>query len=643
MYAAAGGASLASRQKRKNQAAQNVKNKALLQQGLKDHIDKLAASRASNLAPKAQSRPFHNLPSSYLRAPQAHVRKLSAGYTTQNKILVPINESNNQYFAHFHNHHHHAHEHPSLAHEHHQNRPVSPRPSSSAFHPNTQRLTKSATASIPLVTQYDQSSPPDSPLLLKHHVYFENDNGDALSKINVPCIVTPATPLPSPGPPTAEQLERKCSFYRGKHLAYEDLLKTEDTDFDEEYQIKQTAKQNILERWTDSECCDSEHQHSICTCDHIECAQGRSAWQLERGRRCSVSENPASCHRRWVKRNRIHDSSLGSSDDDDFLGALRGPSSFANAFLYVGLGTVALGLVIVFVGTGEKGFKTVELRLIGPSLIGIGLLCCILRIFFCICPSNCISSNRRKMKQKNAKVDVDHTTSLLCADNKRVSIARTAQTQYPQEALDFLKKHPNSKMNEGMETLREIATTSLFLQSEKNNFTSAIDPRKNEEKLEVISISDEEENGALVKLNHNFHGTASILDAAIKTPDTSFVLEPVREEQTRPNKLSRSRAPLNQQKCKNTSSTKIVLSTMDETSLTSTGHNENDVGYASTTLSLVPSQPLVPSLLVDGNSLALNRMDTIKPTQASTTQSVVTSFASSFEPELVLSPAKLGQ
>lgn len=64
----------------------------------------------------------------------------------------------------------------------------------------------------------------------------------------------------------------------------------------------------------------------------------------------------------------IHDSSIGSSDDD-FLDALRGPSSFANAFLYVGLGTVALGLVIVFVGTGEKGFKTVELRLIGPSLI----------------------------------------------------------------------------------------------------------------------------------------------------------------------------------------------------------------------------------------------------------------------------------
>jgi len=67
----------------------------------------------------------------------------------------------------------------------------------------------------------------------------------------------------------------------------------------------------------------------------------------------------------------IQDASLGgSSDDEDFLGVLRGPSTFANAFLYVGLGTVALGLVIAFVGTGEKGFKTTELRLIGPSLIG---------------------------------------------------------------------------------------------------------------------------------------------------------------------------------------------------------------------------------------------------------------------------------
>lgn len=59
----------------------------------------------------------------------------------------------------------------------------------------------------------------------------------------------------------------------------------------------------------------------------------------------------------------------GSSDDEDILGVIRGPSTFANAFLYIGFGTIALGLVTVFIGNGEKGFKTVELRLVGPVMI----------------------------------------------------------------------------------------------------------------------------------------------------------------------------------------------------------------------------------------------------------------------------------
>jgi hypothetical protein len=39
--------------------------------------------------------------------------------------------------------------------------------------------------------------------------------------------------------------------------------------------------------------------------------------------------------------------------------------------LIAGLGTISLGSIIFFVGTGEKGFKTQELRLIGPSLAGL--------------------------------------------------------------------------------------------------------------------------------------------------------------------------------------------------------------------------------------------------------------------------------
>ncbi|XP_032583654.1 mucin-5AC isoform X4 [Drosophila sechellia] len=212
-----------------------------------------------------------------------------------------------------------------------------------------------------------------------------------------------------------------------------------------------------------------------------ECAQGRAAW-LERGRRCSVQDQQqqqATCHRRWVKRNRIQDASLGgSSDDEDFLGVLRGPSTFANAFLYVGLGTVALGLVIAFVGTGEKGFKTTELRLIGPSLIGLGLICCILRILFCICPSHCISSSKKTRKKNGNKIDADHTTSLLRNESKRVSIARgpSFQPKYP-----LAHKRSQSKMlNEGMEALRQIATTSLFMQNEQKTAINRVVPIINE-------------------------------------------------------------------------------------------------------------------------------------------------------------------
>ena len=50
------------------------------------------------------------------------------------------------------------------------------------------------------------------------------------------------------------------------------------------------------------------------------------------------------------------------------------------------MGMIAVGLVILFVGMGEKGFKTKELHIIGPSLISSGFIFCFLRILFCHCP-----------------------------------------------------------------------------------------------------------------------------------------------------------------------------------------------------------------------------------------------------------------
>ncbi|XP_002018909.2 uncharacterized protein LOC6593830 [Drosophila persimilis] len=629
MYAAAGGASLASRQARQKQR-QEKKNRILQAKLHPPKAPGAVGLGAGELAggastpTRSASRQFHQLPTNYLRAPQAMGRKLSATYTTQSKLLLPIDEGDTQsvlqlrMHSHSHSHAHpHAHSHShghghaqaqAHSHLHHSHllgavAPPTPGPpqtpyqqfasshgrvspklvhrhsgSSAGYYPAAAaaaagRLHKSATATLPLVSHMDmeaalpsavvgvkttvtslETATPTSPPLASTSAAAAAASADAEAEIEVELtgaaamfvphhdaiIVTPATPMASPGhvaklrrpgpeevPETAAerqpltageaydddehehepmhpppgQLERKCSVYRMRRSdAFEDGdgdggvtggLKRQLRELQFSTGVQQTQYEPLLtdepqllfkglgngRKWQICAYC----EEGICVCEHLECAQGRAAW-LERGRRCSVQDQQqqqATLSRRWVKRNRIQDASLGgSSDDEDFLGVLRGPSTFANAFLYVGLGTVALGLVIAFVGTGEKGFKTVELRLIGPSLIGLGLICCILRILFCICPSHCISSSKKTRKKNGNKIDADHTTSLLRNESKRVSIARGpgVQPKYP-----IAHKRSQSKMlNEGMEALRQIATTSLFMQNDQKTAINRVVPIINE-------------------------------------------------------------------------------------------------------------------------------------------------------------------
>ena len=53
----------------------------------------------------------------------------------------------------------------------------------------------------------------------------------------------------------------------------------------------------------------------------------------------------------------------------------------------MGLGTVAVGLIITFVGLGEKGFKTIQLKLIGPGLVMCGMVLTMIRIISCTLPA----------------------------------------------------------------------------------------------------------------------------------------------------------------------------------------------------------------------------------------------------------------
>ncbi|KAJ2946216.1 hypothetical protein O0L34_g5152 [Tuta absoluta] len=151
----------------------------------------------------------------------------------------------------------------------------------------------------------------------------------------------------------------------------------------------------------------------------LQCAAGRAAWQeaaaLSVGvggatggaaRRCSVLGDHPGARRdkagKWHRNNRVRDASCGSSSESECEDEGGGPWGVAR-LLYAGLGTLALGLVVYFVGTGDKGFKTPALRLVGPSLIVAGLACCLLRICFCIFAKPCCK--RRTNYKESRRLD----------------------------------------------------------------------------------------------------------------------------------------------------------------------------------------------------------------------------------------------
>ena len=68
----------------------------------------------------------------------------------------------------------------------------------------------------------------------------------------------------------------------------------------------------------------------------------------------------------------------------------------------LGLGILGVGTVVSFVGLGEKGFRSSELRLLGPILSGFGLALCIIRI--CLCCSGCDPRRRAPPSKLAAKL-----------------------------------------------------------------------------------------------------------------------------------------------------------------------------------------------------------------------------------------------
>ena len=71
-----------------------------------------------------------------------------------------------------------------------------------------------------------------------------------------------------------------------------------------------------------------------------------------------------------------------------------------SVILYIGIGLVAVGLVITFVGLGEKGFKSMELKMVGPSLVTCGVFCVFLQILYCTLPLCAQGYNKKEDDEK---------------------------------------------------------------------------------------------------------------------------------------------------------------------------------------------------------------------------------------------------
>lgn len=322
MYAAAGGASLASRQARKREQQQKTKNREL-------KIKELAKLKAAGPIEPAkvitQSKQFHQLPQNYLRTPNAQARKLSGGYTTQSKLqLLPISEGNSQTSGggggggHQQQSHHSSSQHSSQHTPHYSDEL------------RRQLLRKSATASLPLVSQAEGGvTPPTTPTTVcfnqlkipgvdqqhpddpnnthftsssTHHYHYH-----PAIQIHDPNNTSPTDggdDFDDGGPPHPCQLERKCSVYRGRELDdnnyfnNKSAISTNVLDFQANEECN-TFHYNIpngggggggigghhhhhqphYHKWASTmtttaeggEFCESEHRNvGVCTCDHSE-------------------------------------------------------------------------------------------------------------------------------------------------------------------------------------------------------------------------------------------------------------------------------------------------------------------------------------------------------------------------------------
>ena len=124
--------------------------------------------------------------------------------------------------------------------------------------------------------------------------------------------------------------------------------------------------------------------------------------------------------------------------------------------LYVGLFMVFTGLLITFLGLGNSGFRTLELRLLGPSLVGCGVFISLLRILFCTLPSCCgvrkkkteepkLERDQRKLKTTVTFGDMQADQRKVDVKQKRMVVSSISSTSMEKNSLPFPERNSGWK------------------------------------------------------------------------------------------------------------------------------------------------------------------------------------------------------
>ncbi|XP_021952137.1 uncharacterized protein LOC110849070 isoform X2 [Folsomia candida] len=160
-------------------------------------------------------------------------------------------------------------------------------------------------------------------------------------------------------------------------------------------------------------------------------------------------------------------SQISYNDDED-----SGKGGLSNAYsaIYIGLILICIGIVITFVGLGEKGFKTLQLKLIGPILCIIGLTCIVLKVIQCTFPNLFVipMAFRKKLGDKEKTSLMEKGDSKHSSGKSRNSRSKTKKGANSGEENEDGEKN-NKHENNSQSTPKIIPSPRVTLQSSKKS------------------------------------------------------------------------------------------------------------------------------------------------------------------------------